>query len=96
MSSVIHRQDCHDILLEEAKRLGATIVLDACVQDICLASNKAILADGTEKEADVIVGADGKHHSVHNLFPTPLLIIFLYRTMVHYSRYPSRTGSTSP
>ncbi|KAF2011971.1 FAD/NAD(P)-binding domain-containing protein [Aaosphaeria arxii CBS 175.79] len=56
---VIHRQDYHGILLEEATRLGAAIRLGASVKNILTDRDTVVLEDGTELTANAIIGADG-------------------------------------
>ena len=57
---MIHRADYHQVLLDEAARLGATLRLDAEVVDIKTADNPhVVLQTGEVINADVIVGADG-------------------------------------
>jgi hypothetical protein len=57
---VIHRQDYHTILLEEAQRLGAVIRLNADVAKLDFERTQAILSGGEVISGDVIVGADGR------------------------------------
>jgi flavin-dependent dehydrogenase len=57
---VIHRHDYHAILLDEAKRLGATVVLGQHVTKVDVAGDRVVTNDGTEWVGDVIVGADGR------------------------------------
>ena len=61
--SVIHRHDYHAILLDEAKRLGATLVVGQHVTEVDVAGDRVVTKDGTEWVGDVIVGADGKFSS---------------------------------
>ncbi|KAH0830981.1 3-hydroxybenzoate 6-hydroxylase 1 [Fonsecaea pedrosoi] len=56
---VIHRQDYHAILLEEAKKLGTEIRLDANVTGLDFDRTEATLATGEVIKGDVIIGADG-------------------------------------
>ena len=58
-SRVIHRQDYHAILLEEAARLGVEIKLNADVAKLDFEKTEVILSDGEVIQGDVIVGADG-------------------------------------
>ena len=57
---VVHRQDYHTILLEEAERLGAIIKLNADVAKLDFERTETVLSDGEVICGDVIVGADGK------------------------------------
>jgi salicylate hydroxylase len=57
---VIHRQDYHAILLEEAQRLGVAIKLDAEVVNLNFERTEVVLSGGEVIKGDVIVGADGK------------------------------------
>jgi salicylate hydroxylase len=57
---VIHRQDYHAILLEEAQRLGAEIKLNSDVVKLNFDRTEVILSDGQVLKGDVIVGADGR------------------------------------
>lgn len=60
-----HRANLHGALLERAEQLGAKIVVGARVLDVrCeeggdLSSATAVLEDGREFAADLVVGADG-------------------------------------
>ncbi|KAF2022177.1 FAD/NAD(P)-binding domain-containing protein [Aaosphaeria arxii CBS 175.79] len=56
---VIHRADYQRVLVEEAKRLGVRLRLDAEVVDVDFDGTKVVLKDGKEIRGDVIVGADG-------------------------------------
>ncbi|KAL3481705.1 hypothetical protein BJX99DRAFT_243417 [Aspergillus californicus] len=56
---VIHRADYHEALLNEARKLGAKVVLDAHVKDVDTAESKVILQSGEVVTGDVVVGADG-------------------------------------
>ncbi|KAJ5121313.1 uncharacterized protein N7515_009274 [Penicillium bovifimosum] len=57
---IIHRVDYHRILLDEAVRLGAVLVLGAEVVDISTEEPAVLLADGRRISADVVIGADGQ------------------------------------
>ncbi|KAL8687848.1 MAG: hypothetical protein Q9218_006093 [Villophora microphyllina] len=57
---VIHRADLHDVLLEEAQRLGVSIRLDCQFTHINFSQPSIQLADGGNIIADVILGADGE------------------------------------
>jgi salicylate hydroxylase len=60
LNSVVHRHDYHSILLEEARRLGATLRLNADVAKLDFEQTSVVLADGEVIKAEVIVGADGE------------------------------------
>jgi flavin-dependent dehydrogenase len=64
--SVIHRHDYHSILLEEATRLGAEIVVGQHITKVDVSRDRVMTADGTEWAGDVIIGADG---AVFQIFP---------------------------
>ncbi|KAL8662173.1 MAG: hypothetical protein Q9202_004929 [Teloschistes flavicans] len=56
----IHRADYHKILVQEAKRLGVTILLDSKITDIDFEKPSVLLGRGKgEIRADIILGADG-------------------------------------
>lgn len=55
----IHRADYHRILVEEARRLGVTIILGFTATDIDFEKPSVKCANRTEFYADVILGADG-------------------------------------
>ena len=59
--SVIHRADYHDVLLTEARRLGAELILDAEVVNIGFATATVYLKNGTAMKGDIVVGADGEY-----------------------------------
>ncbi|OQD90644.1 hypothetical protein PENANT_c001G04093 [Penicillium antarcticum] len=46
------------ILLDEAIRLGAVLVLGAEVENLCVETPEVVLADGVKLSADVLIGAD--------------------------------------
>lgn len=56
---VIHRADYHEVLLDEATRLGAEITLNAKVTKVELDAGVVTLENGRIVTADVVVGADG-------------------------------------
>lgn len=58
-SRVIHRADYHEVLMNEAKRLGVEILLNAKVAEVDFDSNLVTVEDGRAFGADVVVGADG-------------------------------------
>lgn len=67
-TSVIHRADYLNILLEEALRLGLVLRKGCEVSQILFEdAPKAVLKDGEIVSGDVIVGADGR--SGHKMFP---------------------------
>ena len=55
----IHRADYHRILVEEAKRLGVSLLLGQNVVDIDFEKPAAYMTGGSSISADLIVGADG-------------------------------------
>lgn len=59
----IHRADLHDVLLKKAQSLNIEISMGCKVKTYNANLPAAILEDGTIIEADVIVVADGMHHS---------------------------------
>ncbi|KAL4973711.1 hypothetical protein BDW66DRAFT_161873 [Aspergillus desertorum] len=63
---IIHRQDFHRVLLDEAVRLGVEIRLGAEATDIVLDTPEVILADGARVAGDVIIGADGLHSRIRD------------------------------
>lgn len=56
---VIHREDYHRILFDEAIRLGAEIRLDTDVADVDTGNSKVFLKKGEVITGDAIIGADG-------------------------------------
>ncbi|KAF1813356.1 FAD/NAD(P)-binding domain-containing protein [Eremomyces bilateralis CBS 781.70] len=56
---VIHRADYHQVLLDEAKRLGVEIQLNASVKDISFEDGVVYLEDDTTLKGDVVIGGDG-------------------------------------
>jgi salicylate hydroxylase len=73
-SSVIHRADYQKVLVEEARRLGVEIRLNAGFVDVQHGNDtemetKVILKDGEVVAADVVIGADGEE-------PPPLLSLY--------------------
>ncbi|CAK1367378.1 unnamed protein product [Cercospora beticola] len=56
---VIHREDYHAILLNEATRLGAKLQLDAQVEKVNASGTELTMKDGSTLRADVVIGADG-------------------------------------
>lgn len=59
---IIHREDFHRVLLDEATRLGAEIRLGAEVTDVVFEQPEVVLAGGERVAGDVIIGADGMPH----------------------------------
>jgi salicylate hydroxylase len=55
----IHRADYHRILVEEARRLGVEIRLKSHVAGVDFTKPAVQFGDGTEFEADLVIGADG-------------------------------------
>jgi len=55
----IHRADYHRILVEKAKSLGVKVKLGSAVKSVNFDKPSVHLADGSEFEADVVIGADG-------------------------------------
>lgn len=58
---LIHRGDLHKVLLDKAVEVGADIKVNSFVTTVEENGPCVKLADGTIYEADLIVGADGKH-----------------------------------
>ncbi|KAL4949234.1 hypothetical protein BDW69DRAFT_198262 [Aspergillus filifer] len=71
---IIHREDFHRVLRDEAMLLGAEIRLGAEVTDIIYDGPEVIIATGERVAGDVIIGADGLYSQVRDLVlqtPTP-------------------------
>ncbi|KAJ5295681.1 hypothetical protein N7508_010502 [Penicillium antarcticum] len=69
----LHGFDYHRILLDEAIRLGAVLVLGAEVENLCVETPEVVLADGVKLSADVLIGADGQWSTVRNaVLKTPV------------------------
>ncbi|KAK5217589.1 hypothetical protein LTS03_008282 [Exophiala xenobiotica] len=64
LQSVIHRADYHEIMLDEAKRLGVEIRLGCNVESLDFGHTEVVLDNGEKLNADVIVGADGSSHAI--------------------------------
>ncbi|KAL2871176.1 putative salicylate hydroxylase [Aspergillus lucknowensis] len=64
---IIHRQDLHRVLLDEATRLGAEVRLNAEVTDVVFEGPEVLLAGGERVAGDVIIGADGLYSRVRDL-----------------------------
>lgn len=66
IGSAIHRGDYQNVLLEEATRLGATVLTHTAAVDLQTSMDEqtvVLTADGQKLSADVVIGADGKHAS---------------------------------
>ena len=57
---VVHRADLHDVLLQEAERLGVAIHLGADIVSIDFFQPSIKLSSGNIYTGDVIIGADGE------------------------------------
>ncbi|OJJ04025.1 hypothetical protein ASPVEDRAFT_54276 [Aspergillus versicolor CBS 583.65] len=64
---IIHREDFHRVLLDEATRLGAEICLGAEVTDVVFEQPEVILARGERVAGDVIIGADGLYSRIRDI-----------------------------
>ncbi|KAL5000603.1 hypothetical protein BDV10DRAFT_183373 [Aspergillus recurvatus] len=64
---IIHRQDFHQVLFDEAVRLGVEIRLGAEVTDIIFETPEVGLAGGERVAGDVVIGADGLHSRVRDM-----------------------------
>ncbi|KAG7698820.1 hypothetical protein KL929_004664 [Ogataea haglerorum] len=62
----IHRGDFHKCLVQRARELNITILVNSEIVDIDLDHNIAITHDGRKYQADVIIGADGLNSNVRN------------------------------
>jgi 2-polyprenyl-6-methoxyphenol hydroxylase-like FAD-dependent oxidoreductase len=60
-SSVIHRADYHEVMLNEAERLGVQIRLGCNVESLDFEQTEVVVEGGKRLKADVIVGADGTY-----------------------------------
>ncbi|KAJ5951530.1 uncharacterized protein N7479_009943 [Penicillium vulpinum] len=56
---VIHRADYQTILMEEAIRLGANLLLDSTVTSVDFDKTEVVCANGHTIKGDVVIGADG-------------------------------------
>ena len=66
----VHRNDLWQCLVKEAEAAGARIVYDKHVTSVGVDSGTVRCGDGTEYDADLIVGADGVHSQVRKaMFP---------------------------
>ncbi|KAL4910566.1 hypothetical protein BDW74DRAFT_184446 [Aspergillus multicolor] len=88
---IIHRQDFHEVLLDEAVRLGVEIRLNAEVTDVIFETPEVLLADGERVAGDVIIGADGLHSPLRSkVLDTPTHPIetgdLAYRAIIPRSR----------
>lgn len=64
----VHRADVHGILLKKAQEVGVTIRMGVLVKTYDWDAPAAVLEDGTEIHADVIVAADGWSHQSKKTF----------------------------
>ncbi|KAJ6127626.1 Monooxygenase FAD-binding [Penicillium sp. IBT 18751x] len=70
---LIHRIDYHRILLDEAIRLGAVLMLGAEVENVSVEAPEVILTDGRKLSADVLIGADGQWSTIRKaVLRTPM------------------------
>lgn len=60
---MIHRADYHEVMLDEANRLGVEIRLGCNVDSLDFDHTEVVLDSGERLKADVIVGADGMSHA---------------------------------
>ncbi|SDL45417.1 2-polyprenyl-6-methoxyphenol hydroxylase [Glycomyces sambucus] len=65
----MHRTDLHRVLHERAEALGARFAYGRRLASVRERADgvTAVFADGTEAEADVLIGADGVHSAVRGL-----------------------------
>jgi len=56
---VIHRADYHEVMMQEATRLGVKIRLGCTVEGLDFDKSQVLVQDGETLSADVIIGADG-------------------------------------
>lgn len=71
---MIHREDYHRVLVDEALRLGVEIMLSAHVTTVDFSRTELGLVDGRVFRGDVIVGADGLWSEIRPLLldsPSP-------------------------
>lgn len=62
---VLHREDYHRVLMDQASRIGVRISLDSHVLSMSDDGKSVTLQNGKTLYADVVVGADGlciSHH----------------------------------
>ncbi|KAL3478497.1 hypothetical protein BJX99DRAFT_245468 [Aspergillus californicus] len=64
---IIHREDFHRVLLDEATRLGTEIRINAEVTDIIFDTPEVLLAGGERVAGDVIIGADGLYSRIRDI-----------------------------
>ncbi|KAJ5541420.1 hypothetical protein N7494_006496 [Penicillium frequentans] len=64
---IIHRADYHQVLLEEAIRLGVKFQWGATVENVLTDGPEVILAGGERVSGDVVIGADGIGSTVRNI-----------------------------
>lgn len=58
---MIHRADFQEVLYRIARSLGVTVLFSHPVKTVKEEIPCAVLADGREVRAEVVVAADGKH-----------------------------------
>lgn len=96
---MIHREDYHSVLLEEALALGAELELGAQVDSIDSSGTHVTLADGSTRTADVVVGADGKTschpQSTYSFRELGSLRTTVFRSVVIHPRKLSEQGLTA-
>ncbi|CUM62466.1 uncharacterized protein PRCAT00000016001 [Priceomyces carsonii] len=63
----IHRADFHRVLVDRAKELGVSIILNSTVVDLDFNTNKVFTSDNREYTGDIIIGADGLRSKVRSL-----------------------------
>ncbi|KAJ5643811.1 uncharacterized protein N7484_006318, partial [Penicillium longicatenatum] len=64
---IIHRADYHQVLLQEAIRLGVKFQWGAAVEHILIDGPEVILAGGERVSGDVVIGADGIGSTIRNI-----------------------------
>jgi len=64
---VLHREDYHRVLMDQASRIGVKIRLDSHVLSMSADGKSVALQNGLTMYADVVVGADGSQisHCLH-------------------------------
>lgn len=90
----IHRADYHRILLQEAERLGVTILLGSAVSDVDFDEPSVHVLGKPKFHADVILGADGLKSKCREVLlgrpdPSPLTGDLAYRSVIQASRIRS-------
>jgi hypothetical protein len=87
---VIHREDYHRVLLQEAERLETKIRLGANVTGINLEKGEITIGGQETLKGDVVVGADGRWRLFYHCCECRIESnIFCARLMVHNKRIPS-------